>query len=667
VKDHLHTFVAIGTPAMTKRLLTGWVFTAIGLLLISAANAQLPGQLPTVNQNSGNLQTLVVPTALSGIQAGNSETAVDVNEAPTVSQSLPGPAVINAVANQASDMAGSLRNVAIEGSLDPSTLPATLASSTSSDQGFGSSRTSANTVSFGNSDGNLRKIPDIQTLTAATQNPLAPKSGFASSGKNSEMTSFHSVGPTIRVETVGPRSISVNKPASYEIRISNTGKTEARGINISTGFPSHIELMSAQPTTGTHTHTPENESAGMNWRIESLAAGRTESVIMNLTPREAKLFDLQVSWATDLIRGNTSIEVSEPKLEMKIAGPADVHYGEKAIYTVTIRNPGTGTAEDVEIMLSEQLGGQRAAVGDILPNTERSFEVELVPGEAGNLMLEAFATSETLEHSVAKEIMVRRANLEISAQGAATLYAGTDCTYNITVRNNGDAIARDVIAAAVLPVGATYLSGVEGADQVDTGLRWNIGTMAPDTERTYKINCTLNQPGDMRLEAGVRGSGDLAATNIVSTRVEALADIVLVVEDPKGPLPIDQDMAYTVRVKNRGSKAAYNIQIAMQFSEGLEPVSASGNEYQIEPGQISFREIPKIEVGQEIMIKIVATASESGSHRFRAVLNCIDPKTEEIAQGTTKFYGPEITTSVAQPSTNEGYPTGGTLDSSLRR
>ncbi|GEM_PF-1763658 len=652
---------------MTKRLLTGWVFTAIGLLLISAANAQLPGQLPTVNQNSGNLQTLVVPTALSGIQAGNSETAVDVNEAPTVSQSLPGPAVINAVANQASDMAGSLRNVAIEGSLDPSTLPATLASSTSSDQGFGSSRTSANTVSFGNSDGNLRKIPDIQTLTAATQNPLAPKSGFASSGKNSEMTSFHSVGPTIRVETVGPRSISVNKPASYEIRISNTGKTEARGINISTGFPSHIELMSAQPTTGTHTHTPENESAGMNWRIESLAAGRTESVIMNLTPREAKLFDLQVSWATDLIRGNTSIEVSEPKLEMKIAGPADVHYGEKAIYTVTIRNPGTGTAEDVEIMLSEQLGGQRAAVGDILPNTERSFEVELVPGEAGNLMLEAFATSETLEHSVAKEIMVRRANLEISAQGAATLYAGTDCTYNITVRNNGDAIARDVIAAAVLPVGATYLSGVEGADQVDTGLRWNIGTMAPDTERTYKINCTLNQPGDMRLEAGVRGSGDLAATNIVSTRVEALADIVLVVEDPKGPLPIDQDMAYTVRVKNRGSKAAYNIQIAMQFSEGLEPVSASGNEYQIEPGQISFREIPKIEVGQEIMIKIVATASESGSHRFRAVLNCIDPKTEEIAQGTTKFYGPEITTSVAQPSTNEGYPTGGTLDSSLRR
>jgi len=652
---------------MTKRLLTGWVFTAIGLLLISAANAQLPGQLPTVNQNSGNLQTLVVPTALSGIQAGNSETAVDVNEAPTVSQSLPGPAVINAVANQASDMAGSLRNVAIEGSLDPSTLPATLASSTSSDQGFGSGRTSANTVSFGNSDGNLRKIPDIQTLTAATQNPLAPKSGLASSGKNSEMTSFHSVGPTIRVETVGPRSISVNKPASYEIRVSNTGKTEARGINISTGFPSHIELMSAQPTTGTHTHSPENESAGMNWRIESLAAGRTESVIMNLTPREAKLFDLQVSWATDLIRGNTSIEVTEPKLEMKIAGPADVHYGEKAIYTVTIRNPGTGTAEDVEIMLSEQLGGQRAAVGDILPNTERSFEVELVPGEAGNLMLEAFATSETLEHSVAKEIMVRRANLEISAQGAATLYAGTDCTYNITVRNNGDAIARDVIAAAVLPVGATYLSGVEGADQVDTGLRWNIGTMAPDTERTYKINCTLNQPGDMRLEAGVRGSGDLAATNIVSTRVEALADIVLVVEDPKGPLPIDQDMAYTVRVKNRGSKAAYNIQIAMQFSEGLEPISASGSEYQIEPGQISFREIPKIEVGQEIMIKIVATASESGSHRFRAVLNCIDPKTEEIAQGTTKFYGPEITTSVAQPSTNEGYPTGGTLDSSLRR
>lgn len=652
---------------MTKKHI--WLAACLSsLLAMNSALAQFPQlpspQAPSPLPSTVTTETTVpVPQELSGSKTGNSETAVEVqsqSEVPAAPSNI-----INAVANSSASLEQPLQQLAVQQATDPSLEPVTLVAG-EGEQELNGNRVSANTVSFSSANGPFENKPSIQSLTesrdASRPNLLTPKSR-----PTAQQTSFEAVGPTLRVETVGPRSISINKPSTYEIRVHNTGSVEAHGINVAASFPEYIELQSARPSIGTHDHTPDDVEGRLKWRIDHLPAGKSETLSVNLTPRQAQLFDLQVQWACDPIRGFSTIEITEPKLEMKIAGPSDVLYGEKAVYTITIRNPGTGIAENVEIMLSEELGGQRASVGNIQPSSERSFEVELIPGEAGNLKLEAFASAEQLEHSVVKEIMVRRAVLEIQAEGAAALYAGNTCTYNLVVRNTGDAIARDVIAATVLPVGAQYISGIEGAEQVDSGLRWAIGSMAPGTERKFQLNCLLNQPGDLRLEAGVRGAGDLAATHVVNTRVEALADLVLTVEDPAGPLPIGQDMFYTIRVKNRGTKAAYDVQLAMQFSEGIEPVNASGTEYRIEPGQITFREITKIDVGQEVLIKVAANASQPGTHRYRAVLSTTDPKTEEETLGTTKFFGSEINTTIAsQPE--EGDSNGsGLLDSSLRR
>lgn len=649
---------------MTKKRL--WLVACLGsLLALNSAIAQFP-QLPSTLPSGS--QPTPVPEELSGVKAGNTETAVQVNNqaaSPVPSSLTTPPNMINAAGLATPNQDSALQQAAVVDPADPSQDPVNLASGQNT-QDINGNRVSANTISFANANGPFTNKPSIQSLTRTGADPTPSFLKSTSDKTEAPQMGFEAVGPTLRVETVGPRSISINKPSIYQIRIHNSGNIEAKGINIAASFPEFIELLSARPTAGTHDHTPDDPKGRLKWRIDNLPAGQSETLAINLTPRQAQLFDLQVEWSTDPIRGFSTIEITEPKLEMKIAGPSDVLYGEKAIYTITIRNPGTGIAEDVEIMLSEELGGQRAAVGDIQPSSERSFEVELIPGEAGNLQLEAFATADNLEHSVAKEIMVRRAVLEVDAQGPPAVYAENTCTYNLVVRNTGDAIARDVIAATVLPTGATYVSGIEGAEQVDSGLRWAIGALAPGTEREFQIKCVLHQPGDLRLEAGVRGAGDLAATNVVNTRVEALADLVLSVEDPKGPLPIEQEMVYTLRVRNRGTKAAYNIQLAMQFSEGIEPINASGVEFRIEPGQITFRELAKIDVGQEVLIKVVANASQPGTKRFRAILNGTDPKTEESVMGTTKFFGSEITTSVANQPEDDS-PAGGNLDSSLRR
>lgn len=574
--------------------------------------------------------TVAVPNVLAGTKAGQSETAVSVD--------MLSAQPANAIATVGSDGSGE--------------VPAGLELNEFDADGRAIATLNSGNFSTTSTDNKLIAAPRRETPIRTTPATSASTpSGSTPSGSTiaADRTSFKTVGPTIQVETLGPRSIAINKPAEFEIRVTNSGSQEARGLTVEANFPAFVDLMTARPSSGAFDQQTNPEQPRMKWRIENLPPGGSQSAVLQVIPRSATLFDFQVQWVADPLRGQAAIQVTEPKLDMRIAGPAEVQYGETAIYTVTIRNPGTGIAENVEIMLSEDLGGQRATVGNIQPGEERTFEVELIPGDAGNLALEAFAKADTLEHSAMKEIIVRRANLEIAVEGPPAAYAGTTCTYRISVKNTGDAVARDIIAAAVLPIGTQYIGGIESAEVVNGGLRWSIGNLPIGEELSYEIQCVYTQAGDLRFEAGLRAADDLAATHSIQTQIAALADLVLSVESPKGPLPIEEPVTYILRVKNRGTSVGKQIQLAMQFSEGIEPVGASGLTFTTEPGQITFQPIDTLEVDQELTIRVQATASASGNHRFRAVLTCDDPASEEIAQGTTRFYGDEILSAGQEP------------------
>ena len=144
------------------------------------------------------------------------------------------------------------------------------------------------------------------------------------------------------------------------------------------------------------------------------------------------------------------------------------------------------------------------------------------------------------------------------------------------------------------------------------------------------------------MEVGARGKGDLAATSACLTTVETVADLVLTVADPKGPLPTGEEVSYEIKVQNRGSKSAKGVDLVMQFSEGIEPRMASGLEHKIVPGQVLFSPIGQIDPGQEMTFKIAAEAIKSGTHIFRAQLTCQDSDAREIAEGTTRFFGDAV-------------------------
>jgi uncharacterized repeat protein (TIGR01451 family) len=449
--------------------------------------------------------------------------------------------------------------------------------------------------------------------------------------------------PALEVETFGPQTVGINKPAKYQVVVHNNSSTEADRILVGINIPQWVDIENVNLTTGGKEITDGQKQARLVWSIDKIPGHSKQTITITAVPRKAEVFDVGVEWTLVPRVGKTNINVTEPKLEMSIAGPPEVLYGETALYHVTVRNPGTGAAENVIVMLPEALGGERATLGSIEAGKEKNFQVELLARTAGDLNLVATAAADgNLKTSAERALTVRRASLAISLGGPGLKYAGSIAEYEVKITNNGDARANDVVTAVALPTGVKYLGGIETVKLIEGGMRWPVGSLDPGQTRTYKISCQLDTSGDLQLEVGARGKGDLAASSACLTTVETVADLVLTVADPKGPLPTGEQIPYEIKVQNRGTKSAKGVNLVMQFSEGIEPKGATGIESRIVPGQVLFSPISQIEPGQEISVIVTAEAMKSGTHVFRAQLTCQDSDAREIAEGTTRFFGETV-------------------------
>lgn len=467
--------------------------------------------------------------------------------------------------------------------------------------------------------------------------------------------------PTLTVKVSGPPTIAVGKAADYQIVISNPGALAADEVAVFLDIPVWTEVGGAEATIGSARFEPIVDEVGrLKWGTFPLAVGGSETLTLKITPRQSRPLDLAVHSTHKPPAQLAQIEVQEPKLEMSLSGPTEVQFGETKTYTIVLSNPGTGPVENVVVNLlpiaAEQDAPSLSKLGGIEAGGRREIEFALTAGQAGELELRATAFADGgLRSEAAQRVHVRRAALEVVAAGPQVKYAGTVAVYQFQVTNAGDAMADNVVAEAILPSGAAFVSATEtGVWQApQSRVQWPIGSLRAGSSRVLEVRCAMTESGANRLEVVAAADGDLTASANWVTQVESLADLKLLINDPQGPLPTGEPTVYEVRLVNRGTKAAQGVQITAFFSDGLEPTSVDGGAAEIGVGQVIFQPIQRIVAGQELVFKITAKASQAGDHTFRTDVICDTPETKLAAQETTRFYS----SAVAQPVAERTVPT----------
>lgn len=505
---------------------------------------------------------------------------------------------------------------------------------------------------------NRAKTPTFDQVRTSEARNTSIRSNPTANSTQPNVFSSQRLSPQIKVVSAGPKSLSVNKSGKYEIKIANIGTIDASEVMVGIEIPSWVEIVGNPVASGGVAEAKTFEGGkGVVWSVSFLPAGRDASVVMDLMPKENRAFNLKTEWTTAPVSNESKIMVTQPNLMTSIAGPNDVKYGEKAVYKITIENGGNGPAEKVAVSLSDSLGGDSANVGNIEAGATKQFEVELTAGQAGPLKLQAFVTGDAgVKSEIAKDIVVRRGKLELIAKGPEFKYAGSAVTYNVTVENRGDAPAKNITAASLLPVGAEYISGLTQVTENDgRKIGWTIGEIPANSKREFTLTCLIKQAGEARMEFGVRSIGGLTAADFVTTKVEALADLTLEVVDPRGPQAVGRDVIYELHIKNRGTKAANNVMVSGEFSDNIDPVAGKGAVATIKgDGVITFAPIRMINVGESVILKVVANSKGPGTHTFRAIVECKAQDIRRVSEGTTKFFGKQLksTPRVSRPNSN---------------
>ncbi len=471
------------------------------------------------------------------------------------------------------------------------------------------------------------------------------------SNKNQSGVLFSRKSPNLSVETFGPRTISVGRESTYEVHVINSGNVAAEGLVVYVSLPEWAEIAAAEASAGAAQAAEINKKDGtVRWNVGSLSAKGRERLTLKIVPRQSRPFDLSVRWDYKPVASQASIEVQEPKLVMQLDGPHEVFYGKKELFQLHLANTGTGNAENVVLTLMPIGTGENVQathkIGVLAAGEKKTLEVELTARQAGKLSIQLDVRADgNLHAELAEKVLVRRAGLKIDFAGPKIQFVDTVGNYAISILNPGNAPARNVKFELALPPGAKYLSGIDGARLNASGdkLTWTLDSLDPQKERHFALKCSMGTTGLCRLRLTAAGDDDLTAQAETVVQVDAVADLTMDVKDPAGPIPIGEEVVYEVRVRNRGTKEARNVEVFAYFSRGIEPISADGGESRLGPGQVVFQPIAALAPNAEKVFKIHARAATAGNLVFRAETHCKPVNARLISEATNLYYGDAAT------------------------
>jgi hypothetical protein len=458
-------------------------------------------------------------------------------------------------------------------------------------------------------------------------------------GRASGNITVSSKNAALKVDVVGPPGITVGKPAAYTIHVTNEGDQAADEVQLRIGVPAWVVVQAAQASGG-ETSADAQGSGRTLWNLPRVAPRSREALQLSLLTRQGDAFDLDVEWTARPAVARAAITVKQPQLALTLAGPSDMVFGEEKTFSLTVSNPGTGDAERVIVSVTAgDAPPQQFDAGTLPAGHKKELPLAVVASQAGAIDLQVAANGENgLEARTSAKIDVRKAEVKLAIEGPPQHFAGSEASYLLTVANEGTAAAENIHLSLNLPQGAKYVGGLEGAAVHGSSVKWQIAALPPGADRQYDLRLQLNAPGANQVVVESQAAASGTASCVAQTEVEAVADLKLVVNDPAGPLTTSSDAVYEVQVMNRGSLAARQVKIVMQFSEGIEPVRFDGCEARLVPGQVLCQPLPQLGPGEQATLKVIAKAQQAGNHQFRVEVTSTDGDARLVSEGTTRFF-----------------------------
>jgi uncharacterized repeat protein (TIGR01451 family) len=337
--------------------------------------------------------------------------------------------------------------------------------------------------------------------------------------------------PELAIHTSAPNQVLIGEELTLKITLSNPGSGIATGVVLEELVPPGLQH-------------PAGEE--LEYAVGDLAPDESRELELTLTAIEPGVASNVLTARADAnlqIKDRLDIRVIAPGLDVALAGPKRRFLEREATYTLSVSNPGTAPARNVELIAHLPEGLDFVSANNAGHYQEASRTVhwlleELPVQETGTVRLTAMpveAGEKTLRFtSTAEPGLSVEGEQPVLIEGIAAILfqvvdvddpieLGGETTYEIKVVNQGSKAATNVRLVAALPPQMRPVSAegparhhVEGNLVVFDGLP----RLAPKADTTYRVRVQGLQPGDLRLRVQLQTDEILdPVTKEESTRV----------------------------------------------------------------------------------------------------------------------------------------------------
>lgn len=481
-----------------------------------------------------------------------------------------------------------------------------------------------------------RSLLDLPPAEAPVRQPaVAPRHEYISA------TPEKSAGTGVTAEWVKKSEIAIGQECQCELVVKNRTDNAVRDVEVEAYFPANVQLVGTTPS-------PTRAQSSLVWKFEALNPGETQTIAIRMVPRERGNIATQ-AYVRFANAASGSFSVAEPALAVELAGPHEVMIGETASHTVTIRNPGTGTASNVKVEARipqglEHSRGSRLVLdlGALNPGESRPVRLALAAVTGGRHVIEVKAHADgDIVQAAASEVVVVAPRLKAAIQGPNLRYLGRRAVYTLSVQNDGSASTESVRVMHKIPEGFEYVSSDKGVTYSASNrmLSWYVGTM--NSGETAQAHVTLEAKSIGSATHFIRATSEhgVVADAQVTTQVEGTPSLVVDISDLNDPVETGVETGYEIRVKNEGSAPAERVALTCELPMGAKFVSAAGAVNHSARGQgVEFQPVSQIAPGETVKFQVIVRGERAGNLRFRTHLtsdSITDPLTSEEL---TKFY-----------------------------
>ena len=330
----------------------------------------------------------------------------------------------------------------------------------------------------------------------------------------------HCTMPQLAIRMTAPSEVMIGKQQHVKIEIRNPGSGDATGVMLFENVPPNVK----------HASGP-----ALEFEIGTLRAGETRELdLVLLAEKAGKVTNTLTARAQGSLQVQQQVEfeVIAPALAVALQGPERRYLERPATYEVSVENPGTAAAHDVQIVTKLPKGMRFVKANNMGEYDATSHAVywslaELPKGEKGTVELTAMPVEtgpQTLQvESRAQQGLNDKTQREVLVEGLAAIKfdvkalqdpieVGGETGYEIRVVNQGTKAATNVQIIADLPAGLKLISAdgetQHKADQNRLVFE-PLQQLAPKADTVYRLRVQGLQAGDQRVAVEVK-TDDLA-------------------------------------------------------------------------------------------------------------------------------------------------------------